>query len=70
MQELEHAHSGRDIRLILQDAYRDERGIVNAAKALGIDESTFSKWVKDLGGKIRSEYRGEVRFPELEEAVA
>lgn len=53
----------RDIREILRSAYAQHGGIVEAAKSLGIDDSTFSKWVTDLKGEIRVQRSGEVVFP-------
>jgi transcriptional regulator of acetoin/glycerol metabolism len=46
--EARDAH-GRSIEAILADAY-DQAGTQNgAAELLGLDKSTFSRWVRSLG---------------------
>ena len=56
MQEFEH-RLGRDIAVVLQEAY-DELGTQRLVAArLDLDPSTVARWMKDLGIKARRQGR-------------
>ena len=55
MQALEHEH-GRDIVDLLSEAYAELKTQRAVADRFGLDQSTITRWMKDLG--IRSHRQG------------
>lgn len=49
MQEIENAHEGRDIRLVLKDLYERLGSQAAVADALELEQSTVSIWAARLG---------------------
>jgi len=49
MLEIEQAHGGRDIRLIIKDLYEKSGSQTDVAKALGLEQPTISVWAMRLG---------------------
>lgn len=42
----------RDIRRILRDTYAEEGSLERAGKRVGIDASTYCRWVKQLNVRL------------------
>ena len=54
MVEIEAAHGGKDIRIILKELYEKTGSQLKVAEALGLDQATISIWAARLGMQFTS----------------
>lgn len=54
MQMVEERYGGKDIRVVLQDAYVEHKTGVAVAAALGISRMTLGEWHRILGIKAKT----------------